>query len=291
MSMRYFSLGNITFTDVVGNTIGQFRPNEFALDGAYSRKLGRRFSAGMSARIVRSNLTNGITVQGQDTRPGTAFAVDLSGYYFNDDIKLSGKKAIFMSGIAITNIGNKISYSTSINRDFIPINMRLGSGLQVKADDYNKIGFQLEFNKLLVPTPPVYLLDSVNGGPVIGPDGNYVILAGRDPDRSVPAGMIGSFYDAPSGFKEEMREININFGTEYWYNDQFAVRAGYFYEHPTKGNRQFFTLGAGIKYNVFGLDFAYLIPTNGQRSPLQNTLRFTMTFDFDAFKSQNEGDK
>jgi hypothetical protein len=291
MSMRYFSLGNITFTDVVGNTIGQFRPNEFALDGAYSRKLGRRFSAGMSARIVRSNLTNGITVQGQDTRPGTAFAVDLSGYYFNDDIKVSGKKAIFMSGIAITNIGNKISYSTSINRDFIPINMRLGSGLQVKADDYNKIGFQLEFNKLLVPTPPVYLLDSVNGGPVIGPDGNYVILAGRDPDRSVPAGMIGSFYDAPSGFKEELREININFGTEYWYNDQFAVRAGYFYEHPTKGNRQFFTLGAGIKYNVFGLDFAYLIPTNGQRSPLQNTLRFTMTFDFDAFKSQNEGDK
>jgi hypothetical protein len=143
----------------------------------------------------------------------------------------------------------------------------------------------------LVPTPPVYLLDSVNGGPVIGPDGNYVILAGRDPDRSVPAGMIGSFYDAPSGFKEELREININFGTEYWYNDQFAVRAGYFYEHPTKGNRQFFTLGAGIKYNVFGLDFAYLIPTNGQRSPLQNTLRFTMTFDFDAFKSQNEGDK
>ncbi len=291
MSMRYFSLGNITFTDVVGNTIGQFRPNEFALDGAYSRKLGRRFSAGMSARIVRSNLTNGITVQGQDTRPGTAFAVDLSGYYFNDDIKVSGKKAIFMSGIAITNIGNKISYSTSINRDFIPINMRLGSGLQVKTDDYNKIGFQLEFNKLLVPTPPVYLLDSVNGGPVVGPDGNYVILAGRDPDRSVPAGMIGSFYDAPSGFKEEMREININFGTEYWYNDQFAVRAGYFYEHPTKGNRQFFTLGAGIKYNVFGLDFAYLIPTNGQRSPLQNTLRFTMTFDFDAFKSQNEGDK
>lgn len=291
MSMRYFSLGNITFTDVVGNTIGQFRPNEFALDGAYSRKLGRRFSAGMSARIVRSNLTNGITVQGQDTRPGTAFAVDLSGYYFNDDIKVSGKKAIFMSGIAITNIGNKISYSTSINRDFIPINMRLGSGLQVKTDDYNKIGFQLEFNKLLVPTPPVYLLDSVNGGPVIGPDGKYVILAGRDPDRSVPAGMIGSFYDAPSGFKEEMREININFGTEYWYNDQFAVRAGYFYEHPTKGNRQFFTLGAGIKYNVFGLDFAYLIPTNGQRSPLQNTLRFTMTFDFDAFKSQNEGDK
>ncbi|GAB4132573.1 MAG: type IX secretion system outer membrane channel protein PorV [Bacteroidia bacterium] len=288
-SLRYFSMGNITFTDQVGNTIGQFRPNEFALDFAYARKLGNRFSASMAARLIRSNLTNGITVQGQDTKPGTSFAVDMSGYYYNDDIKISGKKSILMAGLAITNIGSKISYSTSINRDFIPINMRLGSGIQVLADDYNKIGFQLEFSKLLVPTPPVYQLDSA-GSPVPAPGGGYVILAGKDPDRSVPAGMFGSFNDAPGGFKEELREVNICTGLEYWYNDQFAVRAGYFYEHPTKGNRQFFTLGAGIRYNVFGLDFAYLIPTNAQRSPLQNTLRFTLTFDFDAFKSQNEGE-
>jgi hypothetical protein len=287
-SLRYFSMGNITFTDQVGNAIGQFRPNEFALDFGYSRKLSNRFSAAMSARLIRSNLTNGITVSGQDTKPGTSFAVDLSGYYYNDDIKISGKKSILMAGLAITNMGAKISYSTSVNRDFIPINMRLGTGMQIEADEYNEIGFSVELNKLLVPTPPVYELDS-NGSPVINPNtGNYVILAGKDPNRSVPEGMLGSFSDAPGGFKEELREVNISVGVEYWYNHLFAVRTGYFYEHPTKGNRQFFTLGAGIKYHVFGLDFAYLIPTNAQRSPLQNTLRFTLTFDFDAFGADND---
>lgn len=286
-SLRYFSMGNITFTDAVGNTIGQFRPNEFALDFAYSRKLSDFFSAAMAVRLIRSNLTNGITVSGQDTKPGTSVAVDISGYYMNDEMKLNGKPTTFMAGICISNIGNKISYSTSINKDFIPINLRLGAGINVKADDYNRIGFQLEFDKLLVPTPPVYEIDPATGSPKIV-NGQYVILAGKDPNRSVPEGMFGSFSDAPGGFKEEMREINVCTGVEYWYNETFAVRVGYFYEHPTKGNRQFFTLGAGIKYNVFGLDFAYLIPTNAQRSPLQNTLRFTLTFDFDALKSQND---
>lgn len=164
-SLRYFSMGNITFTDVVGNTIGQFKPNEFALDFAYSRKLGTNFSAAMTARLIRSNLTNGITVSGQDTKPGSAVAVDLSGFYHNDKMKISGKPTTFMAGIAITNIGNKISYSTSINKDFIPINLRLGAGINVKADDYNRIGFQLEFNKLLVPTPPVYEIDPATGSP------------------------------------------------------------------------------------------------------------------------------
>lgn len=286
-SLRYFSMGNITFTDNVGNVIGQFRPNEFAVDAAYARKLSDHFSAAMTARLIRSNLTNGITVGGQDTKPGTSVAVDISAYYMNDKMKLSGKPTTFMAGIAISNIGNKISYSTSINKDFIPINLRLGAGISVKADDYNRIGFQLEFDKLLVPTPPVYEIDPATGSPKIV-NGQYVILAGKDPNRSVPEGMFGSFSDAPGGFKEEMREINICTGVEYWYNETFAIRTGYFFEHPTKGNRQFFTLGAGIKYHVFGLDFAYLIPTNAQRSPLQNTLRFTLTFDFDAMKSQNE---
>jgi hypothetical protein len=287
-SMRYFSMGNITFTDNVGNTIGQFRPNEFAFDGTYSRKLGKTFSAAMTARLIRSNLTNGITVSGQDTKAGTSFAVDLCGYYHNDDIKISGKKSTLMFGMVISNIGNKISYSTSVNRDFIPMNLRLGSGMMINADEYNQIGFQLEFDKLLVPTPPQYLIGS-NGSPVVDPNtGKYVIVAGKDPDVSVPQAMIQSFYDAPGGFKEELREVNICLGVEYWYNHIFAVRTGYFYEAPTKGNRQFLTLGAGVKYNVFGLDFAYLIPTNGQRSPLQNTLRFTLTFDFDAFKDQSK---
>ncbi|MGL5889021.1 MAG: type IX secretion system outer membrane channel protein PorV [Bacteroidia bacterium] len=288
-SMRYFSMGNITFTDIVGNVIGQFKPNEFAFDFAYSRKLSKYFSASMAARIVRSNLTNGINVNGQDTKPGTAFAVDLSGYYHNDDIKVSGKKSTLMFGMAITNIGNKISYSTSVNRDFIPINLRLGGGMLINADDFNQIAFSVEINKLLVPTPPIYALDS-NGSPIpLQGGGGYQILAGKDPNRSVPAGMFGSFNDAPGGFREEMREYNLSVGMEYWYDKQFAIRTGYFYEHPTKGNRQYISLGAGIRYNVFGLDFAYLIPTNNQRSPLQNTLRFTLSFDFEGFKSQEGG--
>lgn len=288
-SMRYFSMGNITFTDNVGNTIGQFRPNEFAFDGCYARRLGKTFSASMTARLIRSNLTNGITVANQDTKAGTAFAVDMGAFYYNDDFKIKGKKSTLMAGMTFSNIGNKISYSTSVNRDFIPINLRLGAGMSVQADEYNKISFQLEFNKLLVPSPPVYALDS-NGSPTIDPNtGNYVIEAGKDPNVSVPQGMIQSFYDAPGGFKEEMREINSCIGMEYWYNNIFAVRAGFFYEAKTKGNRQFLTLGAGVKYNVFGLDFAYLIPTNGQRSPLQNTLRFTLTFDFDSSKQKDSG--
>ncbi len=287
-SMRYFSMGNITFTDVVGNTIGQFRPNEFAFDGAYARRLGNNFSASMTGRFIRSNLTNGISVANQDTKPGTTFAVDMGAYYHNDEIKVDGKKSILMAGVAITNIGGKISYSTSVNRDFIPINLRLGAGMLIHADEYNQVAFQLEFNKLLVPSPPVYALDS-NGSPKVDPNtGQYVISAGKDPNVSVPQGMIQSFGDAPAGFKEELHEINICAGVEYWYNGIFAVRTGYFYESKYKGNRQFLTLGAGVKYHVFGLDFAYLIPTNGQRSPLQNTLRFTLTFDFDAAKDSGE---
>jgi hypothetical protein len=286
-SLRYFSMGSITFTDVVGNTIGQFRPNEFALDAAYSRKLSDHFSAAMAARFVLSNLTNGITVAGQDTRAGKAVAVDLCGYYMNDDLEMADKPMTLMFGLAITNIGNKISYSTSTNKDFIPINLRLGGGFSVKADDYNRIGFNVEFSKLLVPTPPIYARDA-NGNFIPNGNGGYQIQYGKDPNRSVPEGIFGSFSDAPGGFTEELREINLSTGAEYWYNETFAVRAGYFYEHPLKGNRQFLTLGAGIKYNVFGLDFAYLIPTNAQRSPLQNTLRFTLTFDFDALKKSNE---
>jgi hypothetical protein len=287
VSMRYFSMGNITFTDNVGNTIGQFRPNEYAFDGCYSRMLSKYFSAGLAARIIRSNLTNGISVAGAETKTGTSVAVDLSGFYHNDNIKVSGKKSTLMFGMVISNIGAKMSYSTSVNRDFIPINLRLGSGMVINADEYNQVGFQLEFNKLLVPSPPIYEIGA-NGSPVIGPSGTPVVLHGKDPNVGVPQGMIQSFYDAPGGFKEELREINICGGLEYWYSHIFAIRAGYFYENKTKGNRQFITMGAGVKYNVFGLDFAYLVPTNGQRSPLQNTLRFTLTFDFDAFNNQNK---
>lgn len=275
-SLRYFSLGDITFTDIIGNTIGQFRPNEFALDLGYATKLGDRFSGGGAIRYVYSNLTGNLNVQGAATHPGMTVAADVSCFYESDEKEIDGKKSIWRFGANISNIGAKISYSDQGNKDFIPINMKLGGSLQMELDKYNQISFMLDFNKLLVPTPPRY--DTVNGV--------YQIVEGKDPDRGVVSGMFGSFSDAPGGFNEELREFNIGGGVEYWYDKQFSLRVGYFNEPSSKGGRKFITLGLGAKYNVFGLDFAYLIPTE-QRHPLQNTLRFTLLFDFDAFKEKD----
>jgi hypothetical protein len=294
-AIRYFSLGDITFTDINGNTIGQFRPNEFSVDLAYATKLGKNFSVGGTARYINSNLTGGTFVDGSATRPGRTFAVDVSALYKTDKIKLGDKKGVVSLGMNVSNIGAKISYSDrggKNNSDFIPINLRLGGSLLINIDDYNTILFIADANKLLVPTPPIYKtkINSVTGKPdgvEYDANGDPVILAGKNPKRGVAEGIFGSFNDAPGGAKEELREINYSLGMEYWYNKLFAVRAGYFYENPTKGNRKYFTLGAGVKYNVFGIDFAYLIPTQ-QRNPLENTLRFSLTFDFDAFKAQND---
>lgn len=284
-SLRYFSLGNITFTDIAGNEIGQFNPNEFALDAAYATKLGDHFSMGGAMRFIYSNLTGGQAAGGATTKAGTTFAVDVSGYYHNDRVEVGGKKSTVTAGLNISNVGAKISYtSTTGTKDFIPINLRLGGGLDMNIDDFNSIAFIAEINKLMVPTPPAYKRDA-NGNPIPAPGGGYEIEAGKDPDRGVVSGMFGSFSDAPGGFVEELREYNLSGGMEYWYDKQFAVRAGYFYEHETKGNRKYFTVGIGLRYNVFGLDMAYLIPTV-QKHPLQNTLRFTLLFDLEAFKSQ-----
>ncbi len=258
------------------------------MDVAYAIKLSDNFSAGGAVRFVNSNLTGGALVEGSQTKAGRSIAVDVSALYKKDKIKLQDKKATAAVGLNISNIGNKMSYSDrggANSANFIPINLRLGGSLTVQLDDYNSIAIMADVNKLLVPTPPTYQLDT--NGAVVYKGGQPVILAGKDPNRGVAEGMFGSFNDAPGGSKEELREINYSLGMEYWYNKLFAVRVGYFYEHPTKGNRQYFTLGAGVKYNVFGLDFAYLIPTQ-QRNPLENTLRFTLTFDFDAFKAQND---
>lgn len=289
-SLRYFSLGNITFTDIGGNTTGNFKPNEFAVDVAYTRKLGEKFSAGMALRYINSNLTGGVSVGNTATHAGQAVAVDVSGYYTDDDIKLSGKKSVLSFGFNLSNIGNKMSYtdnSAPESKNFLPMNMRLGSSLKLNADDYNSFTFTADINKLLVPTPPVYKRDS-NGNILLDGNGEKEIESGKDPYRSVASGFFGSFADAPGGFKEELREIILQTGVEYWYDNLFAVRAGYFHEHKTKGGRQFFTMGLGVKYNVFGFDFAYLIPTVPRNNPLQNTLRFSLSFDFDAFNKQNK---
>lgn len=284
-SLRYFSLGNIIFTDIVGNTVGQFNPNEFAVDMAYARKFSKRWSGGLALRYVFSNLTGGIDVQGTPSFPGQSVAADISTYYTSNTLKVGGKKSNYAFALAITNIGNKISYTKTADRNFIPINLRIGNALKMKIDDYNSLSFTFDLNKLLVPTPPVR--DEKD---------QTKILAGKENNVPVVTGMLQSFYDAPgvlnadatrSIFKEELREINPCGGVEYNYNNVFMVRGGYFHEHATKGNRRYFTLGAGLKFNVFTLDLAFLIPTQ-QRNPLERTLRFTLQFDFGAFQAQNK---
>ncbi|MCF8231054.1 MAG: type IX secretion system outer membrane channel protein PorV [Bacteroidales bacterium] len=269
-TLRYFSLGSIQFTDDQGTSLGEYQPNEWAIDGTYSRKLTEKLSLAVAGRFIYSNLTLGQNTNGADTRPGTSIAADI-GLYYENEMDFGRNDGIFSFGMNISNIGAKISYTTDVEKDFIPTNLRLGPAVKLELDSYNEISFALDMNKLLVPTPPIYKEND-----------QEEIAEGMDNDVSVITGIFQSFYDAPGGFNEEMREISFAFGTEYWYDDTFALRGGYFYEDPTKGNRQYFTMGAGLKYNVFSLDFSYLIPT-GQRSPLDNTLRFSLFFDFDAF--------
>lgn len=192
-------------------------------------------------------------------------AADVSAYFKNTTMLL-GKDAEVALGVNISNIGTKVNYSDAAEKSFLPTNLKLGGATTFNIDDLNKFTVALDINKLLVPTSPIR-----------DEDGN--IISGKDPNRSVPSGIFGSFSDAPGGFSEELNEINYSLGTEYWYNQQFAVRAGYFYETPSKGDRQYLTLGAGLKYNVFNLDFAYLV-ANQQKSPLAQTLRFSLIFNF-----------
>jgi hypothetical protein len=278
-SLRYFSMGEIQFTDIVGNDIGTYKPNEFAIDAAYSRLLGDNFSGAVTLRYINSNLTSGQNVGGQQTQVGQSVAADVSMYY-RKKMKVNDTKMLMAFGLNVSNIGAKISYSEGLERDFIPMNFRLGGSLEIELDKYNTFTIAADINKLLVPTPPVYAIDSV-GNPIPDGDGFWKIDKGMDPRRGIGNALITSWYDAPGGFSEEMKEFYIGAGVEYAYDKKFFVRGGYFYEHATKGNRKYFTLGAGFKYNVFALDFSYLIPTS-QRNPMQNTLRFTLVFDFDS---------
>lgn len=265
-SLRYFSLGEILFVDINQNDQGIYNPNELALDFTYARRFGESFSLGTALRYIHSNINTGQSTTGQETTPGNAIAVDVSAYY-KQPTQFLGTKAILSAGLNISNIGTKLSYlSANQNKSFLPGNLKIGGASTFIIDDYSQFTFALDFNKLLVPTQPAY-------------DVEGKIVAGKDPDRSVPAGIFGSFSDAPGGFREELKEINVAAGIEYWYNQQFAFRAGYFYENPSKGDRRYATVGAGLKYNVFNIDFAYLL-ANTQKSPLANTLRFTLLFNF-----------
>lgn len=282
-SLRYFSLGNITFTNIDGSYLGQYNPNEFAIDAGYSRLFTDNWSGGIAFRFIRSDLTSGQTTSdGQQTKAGISFAADL-GFYYQNQVDVGPSDGEWAAGIAITNMGTPISYSVDADKTPIPTNLRLGGRFTYNIDDYNSITGHMDFNKLLVPTPPVY------NDSIYSETGELVVERGKEQPGSAVMGMVQSFYDAPgvakndgtySVFQEELNEISYSFGLEYWYRNQFAIRTGYFHEHASKGNRKYFTVGVGLNLNVFALDFAYLVPTNGQNSPLANTLRFTLGFDF-----------
>jgi hypothetical protein len=283
-SLRYFSLGDINFRDDQGNPTGTFSPYEFSADIAYALKFSEQWSGGISIRYIYSDIAQGQVVQGLQTKPGQSVAADIAFYYQSRQMNLDGgKKGTASFGMNISNIGAKISYSESGRSDFIPTNLKIGGGYLVQFDKYNKIGLYLDLNKLLVPTKPVREGDpgytgDLNGN---GVDNDGEVLLGRDDDVDPITGMVQALTPAakPGGATELWREIIWNTGAEWTYNDMFMVRLGYQYENRFKGNRQYFTFGAGIKYNIFALDVAYLIPANSTvRSPLENTLRFSLSF-------------
>ena len=274
--LRYFSLGSIQFTDVNGELLNTGQPNEFEVAMAYSRKLSDRLTAGLTGKVIYSNLAAGQQLDGGEIiEPGFAGAADIS-FTYQGEIAMDGvENSELTVGLAMTNIGSKITYTRSIDRDFIPANFGLGAAWTLDFNEYNRLTFALDFNKLMVPTPCQGLDCDQDGDG--RPDWK---------DQAPIRAIFSSWNDAPEGFSEELKEITYSAGVEYWYDKQFAVRMGYYNEHIQKGGRKFFTMGMGLKYNVFGLNFSYLIPTTNQRNPLDNTLRFSLLFDFGAFDAQ-----
>jgi hypothetical protein len=282
--IRYFSLGDIDFTDAAGGTLGTGRPREAEISAAYARKLGDNLSASLTGKYIFSNLASGLQVSGVDINTATSLAADF-GLNYRTKTKVSGYNSELSFGIAVTNIGSKVSYTTdNTTKDFIPTNFALGSALKMNFDDYNSLTFALDFNKLMVPTPIAYSIETngvVSKNPQWDKNNNEI---GDYREKSLFSGILGSFSDAQGGIREELKEISISFGAEYWYDKQFAFRGGYYWESALKGNRRYFTVGAGIKYNVFGIDLAYLIPSSAVPNPLDNTLRFSLLFDFAVFR-------
>ena len=276
-SLRYFSLGNIQFTDALGNDLNLFRPREFSFDAGYSRKLSDNIGVGIAIRYINSNLAGNNSFNGQSYKAGNSVAADLS--LFHDGTSGSSSGNGLNWGVTLTNLGSKISYTNdATQKDYIPANLGLGVAYVKVFDENNKATFGLDINKLLVPTPPLF--SSSNGGPGTVEDSIKLV---NYRSKGVVSSWFSSFSDAPGGFSEELKEFQISVGAEYVYNNQFSLRTGYFYEAPTKGNRKYFTVGAGLNYNMFGLNFSYLIPSgNGvNRNPLSNTVRFSLLFNLD----------
>lgn len=262
LGLRYFSLGDIQFTDQSGNDIGSNRPREYTVEGGYSRKLGPKSGLGIGVRYISSNLANG-TFNGVNYKKGSSVAADL--HYFHNGAKENGEG--FNYGVTLSNLGSKISYTDdNAQKDFIPANLGLGGAYTKVFDADSKLTFAVDLNKLLVPTPDTSASSIANYR-----------------KQGVVSSWAKSFGDAPGGGSEELREVTASIGAEYMYKEQFAFRAGYFYESPLKGNRRYATVGAGLKYNVIGLNLAYIFPSGAgiSRNPLSNTVRFSLLFDID----------
>lgn len=272
-SLRYFSLGEVMLSSGQDNQNDMtINPYEMSLDVAYSLMLSETFSISAGVRWIYSDLTYDFT---EDTSPGSAFAADLSCYYQNY-INLGQRECQLGLGLNISNIGSKITFGGSDESEFIPTNMRLGAALMIPVNEYNRFTIAADANKLLVPTYPKQNEDE--------PDNEYQDRLRKDYyDVSSISGIFKSFSDAPRGFKEELEEIQWSIGAEYVYNDQFSLRAGYHHESENKGNRKYFTVGAGFKMNVFSLDAGYVIAT-AKSNPLDQTLRVSLTFDMDGIK-------
>jgi len=259
--ITYFSLGSIDLTDDNGLSLGSENPNEFALSGAYSMKLSENFSMAVGVRYINSNLT--LRIENSFIQTVNTFAVDLSGYYQSEEINYGDINGKWRGGFNISNMGPKVELVVGGEESFIPTNLKLGGGFDFILDNVNTITANLEFNKLLVPTPPIRE--------------NGEVIAGKDDNVTFLTGMFQSFYDAPRGFQEELEEVTWAFSTEYLYNQVFALRAGYFHESPNKGNRQYFTIGAGFRFRSSTLDLSYLINASDVNNPLESTLRFSLS--------------
>lgn len=272
-SLRYFNMGEVTMKESIGGSNGMtINPYEMSFDVAYSLLLSEKFSIAAGLRWIYSDLTYDYS---SETTPGSAFAADIAAYYQNY-INIGQRECQLGVGLNISNIGSKINFGSDDNSEFIPTNMRLGAALMIPVDQFNRFTIAVDANKLLVPTRPIQKENET--------DEDYNVRLQKDYyDISSIGGIFKSFGDAPGGFKEELQEVSWSLGGEYVYNDKFAIRAGYHHESETKGNRKYFTVGAGFKMSAFSLDAGYVIAT-AKSNPLDQTLRFTLSFDMDGLK-------